>query len=212
MLLRSLTPDDEPQLVIFSCAGGGRQAWSHGIERMVREYLTLELVRGTARAVGWFDDETQRLVALVAWQIGAIPYTWHVPTLAVATGFRRHHLGMWAKRELLRRAHAEQIGSVYSVVHRDNIGMLRINQHLGARSTGESSAYNDHVELAITVRPEHAYSWAPVMRCPEHGDVRTVTAALLPTCPGPVGVTRAGLPTTEECLATLAMPSAYRIE
>lgn len=209
MHIRELSPDDEAQLVTFRCATYSPRGWAQEIEGMIQTRLTADLASGRTRALGWFDDG---LLALASWT-ALNEKTWQVSTLAVRSGKKRQRLGSWAKREVLRRAEGEHIRAVASHVHRDNVGMLDINEKLGAR-TGASDRYSEYVHLVIPVLPEHAFAWAPTMICPEHGESRVSLRELLPTCPAtvsPVGEVRAGLPHAAPCGKPLVIPQEHVI-
>lgn len=128
-MIRRLTTADIPSLESFECAVY-REPWTQDVQTMIREYLPREVTIGRVRSLGTWDKD--KLIAVAAWSEQQ-PQVWRNHVLAVAVGHHRRGHGLELKKAVLAEARLNGCLLVISLVHFDNVGIIRINEILGAR-------------------------------------------------------------------------------
>jgi ribosomal protein S18 acetylase RimI-like enzyme len=144
--------EHKPLFATFKCRAF-RKPWTEPVEDAIRTLLGGELERGTVRAVGLLAD--QELVGLIAWSVGrSDPSSWQVFPLAVAEGRQGRGYGRLLKDHLVRVATAEGIRSIESLVHKDNVAMIKLNRSIGAVIVSDpTEASKQHVVCEILITP-----------------------------------------------------------
>jgi hypothetical protein len=156
MLIRNLGPADNMLLEAFECRVY-RQPWTDEVQAAIREGLPERVQAGAIQALGLFDEQTGRLLSLIAWTVPN-QEIWAVQALATATGFHGRQHGATLKGELLKRAWAQDCYAVTSLVHRDNEAMLAINKRFQAHIELDPTDPYRNTMLCTIIRPERPSS------------------------------------------------------
>jgi hypothetical protein len=124
--LRPVVPEHRAHLRGFSCATAGHEHTLE-VEQQIREWVADELASGHVEGLGsWDDDE---LAALIIFKPS--DGLWKVTVLATDNRYRRRKQAQRLKLEVMRRADAAGAPALVSLVHRDNLPMLALNNKLG---------------------------------------------------------------------------------
>ncbi len=154
MLLRPLTVDDQLPLEQFTCARLG-EPWTEVIQETVRDHLSDQIAAGRISALGLFDNHAA-LRGVAAWRITELTQDWvvcRVDVIAVAVGTQRQGYGRQLKEAVVAEAQAAGARAVDSIVHRRNVGMLRLNRELGAVVDAIQGEAN-HLLCVIPIRAD----------------------------------------------------------
>jgi len=142
--LRPVGSEHRAQLRSFSCATVGHEHTLE-VEQQIREWVAEELASGLVEGLGsWDEDE---LAALIIFKPS--DWLWKITVLATDNRFRRRKQAQRLKLEVMRRAGEAGAKALVSLVHRDNLPMLALNNKLGG--VVDSPADRDNPYLVCTV-------------------------------------------------------------
>jgi GNAT superfamily N-acetyltransferase len=150
VLLRALTADDRGSLASFTCARLG-EPWTEAVQQAVREHLADDVAEGRVSAVGLFEDDGA-LRGVAAWRVhyASQPVLCRGDVVAVAVRSQRRGYGRQLKEAMIVEARSAGAAAISSIVHRENVAMLRLNERLGA------------VIEPVEDDPDHYYCVIPV--------------------------------------------------